>query len=120
MSTGIEGRQAAKDDGKRRPNHEDVMSPSDNVVGNARAKLQAVDAPPNSPRKLRPRKGLALALSGTVCFVLPAIILMNVDRVPDAAMGVALVLVPIGLFVGGTLGVVQLGELLSARQPKID
>jgi hypothetical protein len=68
----------------------------------------------------RPRKGLALALSGTVCFVLPAIILMNVDRVPDAAMGVALVLVPIGLFVGGTLGVVQLGELLSARQPKID
>jgi len=55
-----------------------------------------------------------------VCFVLPAIILMNVDRVPDAAMGVALVLVPIGLFVGGTLGVVQLGELLSARQPKID
>ena len=89
-------------------------------MGNARAKLQAVDAPPNSPRKLARAKGLALPLSGTVCFVLPAIILMNVDRVPDAAMGVALVLVPIGLFVGGALGVVQLGELLSARQPKID
>ena len=79
--------------------------------------------PSNSPaepgKKERPYKAMALAFGGTVCFVLPAMILTNGDKVPDIAIGASFALVLMGLFVGGTLAVVKAWDWLSAKGLKI-